>query len=58
MSGAGCDVASLPATRVQIGLGAVLRHSNTLGWLRFCGQLSGRFVVPERRTGLCPGGTV
>jgi hypothetical protein len=27
MSGAGCDIASLPATRVQFGLGAVLQHS-------------------------------
>src|SRR5258707_13885329 len=24
-----------------------LQYSITLGWLRFCGQLSGRFVVPE-----------
>jgi hypothetical protein len=28
-----------------------------LGWLRFCGQLSGRFVVPKGRIGLCPEGT-
>src|SRR5260221_10217780 len=25
----------------------ILQYSITLGWLRFCGQLSGRFVVPE-----------
>src|SRR5260221_11694833 len=27
-----------------------------LGWLRFCGQLSGRFGGPKGRIGLCPEG--
>ena len=38
------------ATRSQrfvFRIGAVLQYSITLGWLRFCGQFSGRFVVPE-----------
>jgi hypothetical protein len=51
-----------PATRVQFGLGAVLptlppatlrvamragQYSIALGWLRFCGQVSGSFFVPK-----------
>jgi hypothetical protein len=45
MSGAGCDVASLPATRVQFGLGAVLQRSNApRGRIR--GRERGRSALP------------
>src|SRR5258707_11180309 len=57
----GCALKGRPTRRTR---GAIpnwrstptLQYSNTLGWLRFCGQLSGRFVVPKGRIGLCPEG--
>jgi len=50
MSGAGCDVASLPATRVQFGLGAVLQRSNAPR-----GRIRGRRRGRERGRSALPG---